>query len=255
MKKIFNLALMMIMCLFLVTGCGEKVDTSKYRENYKTMNLDEILTQEKIEHDFSSYKETDDQITIYMFRGNGCSFCKGFLNYLNSIVPEYGKYFKVVSYEVWGDQANSELMGEVSTFFGQKATGVPYIIIGDQVFGGYSNRYDEAIKAAIKNLYDSKDRYDVFEAMEQAKIDAKREEQIQKIMDIIPSIVVCFIGVITVLVISTNQKKVLLSKINALEEELNQIRNQSKENNVVDTQKENKKTTKKVTKKTNSKTK
>lgn len=39
---------------------------------YISQNLDEVLTLENIDHDFSNYKETDDQITIYFFRGSGC---------------------------------------------------------------------------------------------------------------------------------------------------------------------------------------
>ena len=86
---------------------------------------------------------------------------------MNSITDEYGKYFKIVSYEVWNDANNSQLLNEVSTFLGQPAGGVPYIIIGDKVFGGYASQYDDDIKTAIKNLYDTKKnkRYDVFDEM------------------------------------------------------------------------------------------
>ncbi len=135
-------------------------------ETYKTLNLDEALTEEEIEHDFSEYKETDEQITIYLFRGKGCAYCRAFLTFLNSIVDDYGKYFKVVSYEVWNDTTNNNLLSEVSTFLNEPADGVPYIIIGDKVFGGYSEAYDEDIKKAIVDLYNSSDRYDVFAEME-----------------------------------------------------------------------------------------
>ena len=45
---------------------------------------------------------------------------------------------------------------------GNAAGGVPYIIIGDNVFPGYAETYDDSIKDAIKKLYDSEDRFDVF---------------------------------------------------------------------------------------------
>ena len=71
------------------------------KEQYKTLNLEETLAEEGIEKKFSNYKETDDQITIYMFRGKGCAYCKKFLEFLNGITEEYGKYFKLVSFESW----------------------------------------------------------------------------------------------------------------------------------------------------------
>lgn len=53
-------------------------------------------------------------------------------------VEEYGKYFNLVSYEIFNDSNNSKLFEQVSKFMdGEAATGVPYIVIGDTVFGGF----------------------------------------------------------------------------------------------------------------------
>ena len=133
------------------------------KKDYNSLNLDGALTEEEIEHDFSNYSENDEQVTIYLFRGKGCGYCRAFLNFINSIVPEYGQYFKVESYEVWNDSENSKLLDNVSKFLEQPASGVPYIVIGDKVFAGYSESYDEDIKTAIKELYDTpkEERYDV----------------------------------------------------------------------------------------------
>ncbi len=134
-----------------------------------SQNLEEVLKAEEIDYDFSNYKETDKQIPIYLFRGSGCSFCNRFLTYISSIVDEYGKYFKVVSYEVWGNKANNNLMKKVADFLDETANGVPFIVIGDKVFAGYTSAYDEEIKTAITDLYNSKDKYDVFKKMEEAE--------------------------------------------------------------------------------------
>ena len=160
MENVKKLLIVLIMVLFVfpVTAFAEE-------KTYNTLNLDETLTQEEIEHDFSNYEENDDQAVIYMFRGQGCGYCKKFLNFINSIVGEYGEYFKVETYEVWNDSDNAELMQNIATFLGKKAEGVPFIIIGDKTFNGYSESYDEDIKSAIKELYDTKkeDRYDVMQ--------------------------------------------------------------------------------------------
>ena len=141
-KKIAIIVLMLLSIIIPVKAFA--------KEQYKTLNLEETLAEEGIEKKFSNYKETDDQITIYMFRGKGCAYCKKFLEFLNGITEEYGKYFKLVSFESWYNDENSNLLTDISTFMGEPASGVPYIIIGDKVFGGYTDSYDESIKAAIK---------------------------------------------------------------------------------------------------------
>ena len=137
----------------------------------KSLNLKEALQEEKIELDkaFDDYKENDDQAIVYLFRGNGCGYCRAFLTFLNSIVGDYGKYFKVVSYEVWYNEENAALLDTVSKYLNNPAQGVPYIVIGDKVFAGYAESYNEDIKSAIKTLYDTKkdDRYDVFKEIEE----------------------------------------------------------------------------------------
>ncbi len=240
MKKIFLTIALLV--TFLVPSFANAAT-----KEYKTMNLDEALTQEDITHDFSNYKENDKQATIYLFRGYGCGFCHRFLEFLNSIVGEYGKYFKVVSYEVWYDSDNQELMQNVSTFLGQPAQGVPYIIIGDKVFGGYSDKYDDQIKSAIKELYESDNRYDVFEEMKKAEKNTEKENEKSSsssncdtwlIIGITGGItVVCAIATIIILLINSNTKsKQLYEKIDSIANSNNKLAasiNESKKTAIV----------------------
>ena len=151
MKKIKNLLLI----IAIVLG----VPTSVYANSYTSLNLKETLTREKIEHDLSNYNETEDQITIYMFRGDRCAYCQSFLNFLNDNVNEYGKYFKLVSFEVWHNENNAALMGEVADHFGLTIKGVPFIIIGEKTFQGYTSSYDTEILETITNYYNNKTTY------------------------------------------------------------------------------------------------
>ena len=150
MKKILLIPLLMFMMMMPVKAV-----------EYTSANLEEVLTEESIEHDLSKYSEDNNQAVIYMFRGRGCAYCEKFLTFLNSIVPEYGKYFKLVSYEVWYNSNNSKLFNEVAKKFDTDADGVPFIVIGDKYFAGYSSSDDEQIKKAIMDLYNSNDRYDI----------------------------------------------------------------------------------------------
>ena len=160
MKKIgiFLIILGLVFLPFSVDAASKK---------YNTLDLVGTLNDEEIEKAYKEYKPNSDAITIYLFRGKGCGFCRAYLEFMNSIADEYGKYFVMETYEVWNDSNNNTLMNEVSTFLGNPATGVPYIIIGDQVFAGYNNTYDDSIKETIKKLYDTKKskRYDVMKEM------------------------------------------------------------------------------------------
>ena len=158
MKKFLLLIMISLLCFI-------PVSVNAQEKGYSSLNLDEALTEEGIDHDFSNYEENNDQAIIYLFRGKGCGYCRKFLTFLNSIIDDYGKYFKVVSYEVWYDQENASLLTKVSNYLGTSAEGVPYIVIGDKVFPGYASSYDEDIKDAIKKQYDSKNEYDVMEKL------------------------------------------------------------------------------------------
>ena len=112
-----------------------------------------------------------EKVKVYFFRGEGCSHCAEAEEFFKSIQDEYGKYFKIVDYEVWNDEDNADLMEEVAKVRGEEASGVPYIIIGDQSWNGYASDYDDAIKAKIKEQYakDTKDRYDVMSYIDKNK--------------------------------------------------------------------------------------
>ena len=206
-----------------------KISASEVK--YNTLNLEQALTEEQIEHDLSNYSETKDQAIIYLFRGRGCGFCQRFLTFLNSIVDEYGQYFRVVSYEVWKDSDNAALMNEVASFLGTEAKGVPFIVIGDQYFPGYASTYDESIKAAIKEQYDSKNSYDVMTEMKKAKNKSNSEENTGSLSNSVAVIIYNFvfitIATVIILVFSNSKNKKTLEKIEELKVELSKVKQTS----------------------------
>ncbi len=157
-KKLFTL--IAIFGIILIPFQTKAAETS--------MNLEETLKDAGITFDLSNYKESDEQTTIYLFRGSSCGYCHKFLEFLNSILPEYGKYFKVKSYEVWQNTDNAKLMKKIANFLDETANGVPFIVIGDKVFTGYSNTFDDQIKKAIVEEFNNKNGNDVLKAIEKA---------------------------------------------------------------------------------------
>ena len=191
--------------------------THVFADEITRQNLDEILRSKNITHDFSNYSENDDQAIVYLFYGQSCGYCQKFLEFLNSIIPEYGKYFKVVGYEVWSNSANSDLMDKAAKILDESADGVPFIVIGDQVFTGYSSSYDDKLKSAIKSLYDTKkeDRYDILAEIE--KGDSQKTSGVSSKAVILWNLAFTVVAVFVIYGITNSQNKALVAKIEDLE--------------------------------------
>lgn len=113
--------------------------------------------------------EESKEVTVYFFRGEGCSHCAEAEAWFKSIEEEYGSKFEIKDYETWYNQDNSELMGKVAKARGEEdsATGVPYIIIGDQSWIGFDTAYEQEMIDKINALYetDVDARYDIMKLL------------------------------------------------------------------------------------------
>lgn len=216
MKK--NMFLIALIALFIIPFKVWALP-SEYA-SYTTMNLDQALTQEEVEHDLSNYKETDDQVTIYLFRGYGCPHCQEFLEFLNSIVEEHGSKFKLVSFEVYYDQNNGNLMEEVGTFLNKSADGIPFIIIGNQTFAGYGSTMSDQIISAIDAEYNKKERYDVFEEMAKASKKKENTGTVNTPLIIACNLIFVALGAVVVIAGINAKHNEVLDAIDELEEKL-----------------------------------
>ena len=113
--------------------------------------------------------EASKEVTLYFFRGEGCSHCAEFEEWLDEIEEEYGAFFEVKDYETWYNEDNAALMTKVATLRNEEdsATGVPYIIIGNKSWIGFADEYKEEILSEIKSLYDQDPakRYDIMKLL------------------------------------------------------------------------------------------
>ena len=110
-----------------------------------------------------SAKEKE-KVNVYIFHGNGCPHCAKALEFFDSIKEEYGKYYTLKKYETWTSfsaKNNLKIMYEVAEKYDvdTEQLGVPFIIVGDKVFRGYTESYDEEIKQAIVDAYND-DNYE-----------------------------------------------------------------------------------------------
>ena len=205
MKKRFILLLLMAILPISVFA-------KNYYADYTTMNFLETLAAEEFEAVNPSYKEDDKQAVIYLFRGQGCTYCRAFLEFLNSISDEYGKYFKLVSFEVWYDQNNATLMNKVAGVTGVEAGGVPYIVIGQKVFAGYSSTYDEDIKSQIMSQYNNPDE-DIFKTLEKKEKQANGGDDVSSFAVIFWNFIFITIATVTIIVFQNKNTERVLEAI------------------------------------------
>jgi len=111
--------------------------------------------------------DTSKEVKVYLFRGEGCPHCQEAEEWFQSIEEEYGSMFNVIDYETWYDEENKALMDKVAEARGEEASGVPYIIIGNKSWNGFTESYEEEMIAEIKAEFekDVKDRYDIMKLL------------------------------------------------------------------------------------------
>ena len=143
--------------------------------------------------------KADKKVNVYLFRGEGCPHCEEAIEWFNNTLSkdeEYSKYYKFIDYEVWYDQDNSELMDKVAKELGTEASGVPFIVIGDKYFSGFSaSASPDQIKNAIKAAYDNKDYVDIVDSVKNNKSINKDEDNNQ----LLPIIIVSAAAIVIVI--------------------------------------------------------
>lgn len=86
----------------------------------------------------------EEEVNIHVFYGDGCGYCALEKEFLQELVNEYDN-LNVILYEVWYDTSNYSLLEKVTETLGTELSGVPFTVIGDYFFSGYSSSMDSTI--------------------------------------------------------------------------------------------------------------
>lgn len=167
MKKGKFLALFISLCFLFIGTANAEVQSETLKKACET---------EKMTCDFEESKETNDLPNIYIFRGDGCSFCKKMLQFFINNYDEISKKVNIVIYEVGANADNWDLYEKVGTKFGDTVSGYPYLVVGKDKFNGYATSYDERIKTAIDELVNSEEKYDVVKEVEAGNLELVQKE-------------------------------------------------------------------------------
>ena len=179
---------------------NEEINTFDGQEGYE----DYVKTLK--EADLSEYKESDDKVNVYIFRGSTCSHCLDAVAHFASIAKDEGKYFNVKTYEVWSNSDNNDLMNDAANEIGDsEVSGVPYIVIGKKSWSGYAASYDDEMMKQIKSEYnkDKSKRYDVIKAVN-GEATGEKSSIAGDVISVV--IIIAVIGLITFGIISARKK-------------------------------------------------
>ncbi len=103
----------------------------------------------------SAYAQKKDPVKIYLFYGETCPHCHELLEWFSSIESDYGDMYELIKYEVWYDESNSILLSYVASYTDLDISGVPFMLVGNGYFTGFSPEEDpEIIIKVIKQEYE-----------------------------------------------------------------------------------------------------
>lgn len=97
----------------------------------------------------------NEKVNVHLFWGNGCPYCEDAKKFFDSIKDEYSEYFELKEYETYNNKNNKSLKAKVHAKFNMETSGVPFIVIGDKYFVGYSSASDEEIINTIMDQYEN----------------------------------------------------------------------------------------------------
>ena len=160
-KKIITLLIvLMAVCglMFVIFNSLKSSDKKERKDNTESLESAEKRTIAPVnktasERTFAPAKAGS--VNIYMFWGEGCPHCKAQWEYLESIRKQYPNEFQVYGFEVWHNKNNLKLGNKFAKAVGDtEIQSVPYTIIGDQKFDGFSD--GEKLLEAILKAKDKK---------------------------------------------------------------------------------------------------
>ncbi len=100
--------------------------------------------------DIVNVEVEEEKINLYLFRGEGCPHCRDEEKWLKQIKEKYKEYLNIYDFEVWYSKENQEKYFEVAERLEINTNSVPFTIIGEKAFVGYSSSISSNIEKAIK---------------------------------------------------------------------------------------------------------
>ena len=143
---------------YVIIDTVENNNNENKSENQKISKTDE--EKNNIDIVLNNVTYDSNKINIYLFWGDGCPHCEKEKEYFENISKEYGKYYKLHTYEVWYNTENQKIFEQFANKMKDNVSGVPYTIIGNKSFKGFNEKTKDDIIKAITEQYQNS--YDIY---------------------------------------------------------------------------------------------
>ena len=145
-------------------------------ESTQTENTDHPTSKQSQRTEFTFNHESDIDLSsnkpnIYIFWGDGCPHCKALAKFISKLPAETKKQVNIYSFEVWSNKDNKSLMKNFGKYLNQDVRGVPFMVIGDKIFDGYSSgdtKTDQQILDAINTIIKNQGSTDQYKLYKKA---------------------------------------------------------------------------------------
>ena len=153
-----------------------KSSLNESAESTQAENTDQSTSKRPQGTEFAFNRESDIDLgsnkpNIYIFWGDGCPHCKALAKLISKLPAETKKQVNIYSFEVWSNKDNKSLMKNFGKYLNQDVRGVPFMVIGDKIFDGYSSgdtKTDQQILDAINTIIKNQGSTDQYKLYKKA---------------------------------------------------------------------------------------
>ncbi len=139
MKKILIYLLLLVLIILPINSLALSSDYKDIVSKYTNVEIEE------------------NKVNLYLFHGQECPHCEEERNWLKDIEEKYKDVLNVYYFEVWHDNNNVKIMGDVCKELLIDSKGVPLTIVGEKYYVGYSEAIGSRIESKIKEYAELED--------------------------------------------------------------------------------------------------
>ena len=123
--------------------------------------------------DITNTNVEDNKINLYLFHGQECPHCEEERKWLDGIKETYKDYLNVYYFEVWHDDNNADMMMKVKEIFDITKQSVPFTVIGEESYSGFSSVISSKMENKIKEYIGNVETSDEVEIPILGNVDMK----------------------------------------------------------------------------------
>ena len=107
----------------------------------------------------NAFAKEKNLVNIYLFHMETCAHCKEEIELLNELEEEYDN-IKIYKFEI-NEEDNNHIFSEIAHLLNTNSVGVPFTVIGEKYYHGYSSKYTKKTFVSLIEYYSNNGYKDV----------------------------------------------------------------------------------------------